>query len=93
MAMLPEPDDVDLVVSSGDPDPKSLQDTIDYINDLRRRADHPAAVREAKEILDQLGIDPGHHGMDDPAALLDHWRQCVEDLARGDPKGSSARSA
>jgi transcriptional regulator with XRE-family HTH domain len=54
---LPEPDDVDFIVSGGDPDPRSLQDTINFIKEYRRRAEYPAEAREAREILDALGIN------------------------------------
>jgi hypothetical protein len=85
MGTLPEPDDVDFVVSGGDSGPESLRETAEFIERYKRRPEYRSEVERAKAILDSLGIDPTTYGMDDPLALLDHWRRCVEDLARDHP--------
>lgn len=92
MGRLTEPDDIDFIVSGGDPDPRSLQETIDFIQESRRRAEYQEEAREAKRILDAIGIRPGDHGMKDPAALLDHWRKCVADLTRDESEKSNGQA-
>ena len=84
MGKLPEPDDVDFIVAGGDSDPKSLQETIDFIREYKDREEYAAEVQQAKTILDALGIDCREYGMDDPNALLDHWKRCVSDLTEND---------
>jgi len=84
MGKLREPDDVDFVVTGGDSDPKSLQETIDLIQEYKQRAEYAAEVQQAKTILDALGMDCKAYGMDDPEALLKHWKRCVSDLTEND---------
>ena len=89
MGRLPEPDDVDFVVEGGDSDPESVRETIEYVKEYKRRPEHAAEVEEAKRILESLKINSQDYGMDDPAALLEHWRRCVADLTRDDRNGQS----
>jgi hypothetical protein len=86
MGTLPEPNDVDIVVSGGEPTPDALRETAEFIERSRRRPEHAAEVEEARKTLEALGIKPESYGMDDPQALLAHWKRCVEDLTRNTPK-------
>lgn len=86
MGILPEPDDVDIVVSGGESTPEALRETAELIERLKRRPEHAAEVEEARKTLEALGITPETYGKDDPQALLAHWKRCVEDLTRNTPK-------
>jgi hypothetical protein len=92
MKPLPEPDDVDFIVSGGDSDPKSIQETIEFIRDYKSRPGYANEVEAANQLLATLGIDPEKYGMDDPKALLDHWKRCVDQLAKDSPNGPNSRS-
>jgi hypothetical protein len=89
MGKLPEPDDVDIFVGGGDPDPESIRETVEYIKEYKKRPEYAEEVREARRILDSLKIDAQAYGMPDPAALLDHWKRCVEDLTPCDTSGQA----
>ncbi len=91
MATLPEPDDVDIVVSSGGSDPKSRAETTEFIRQYKQRPEFPSEVLEARKRLDALGIKPETYGLDDPQALFAHWKRCVEDLERNDSKPTNGR--
>lgn len=80
MSKLPEPEEVDFVVADGDDEVASAEETARFIREYKRRAEYVSEVAEAKRILEALGINSGDYGMNDPQALLDHWRRCVADL-------------
>jgi hypothetical protein len=80
MRLPPEPDDVDFVVEGGDTDPESIQETIEYVKAYKSRPEHAEEVREAKRILESLGINTNDYGIPDPAELLAHWHRTVAEL-------------
>jgi hypothetical protein len=87
MSRLPEPDDVDIIVDGRNSDPDSIRETIEYIEEYKRRPGYAAEVEQAKRILDSLKLNSKGDPMPDPAALLDHWRRCVADLTKEERNG------
>ena len=84
-----EPDDVDFVVAGGDSDPASVQETIEYIKEYKRRPEHAEEVRKAKEILESLKLRFSDYGVGDPESLLEHWKRYVADPMEADRIGQS----
>lgn len=77
--------ELDVVVGGVRPAPDAVAETSRFIAAMKRRPNYRAELEEAARILEGLGIDPSSYGMEDPDALLDHWRRCVADLtAEGD---------
>jgi len=89
MGRLPEPEDLDIVVDGRDSDPESLRETSEFIRAYKSRPEYADEIREARRILDAIKINSTDYGMTDPAALLEHWKRCVEDLTRDDQEGQA----
>lgn len=87
MGRLPEPEDVDIIVSGTDSTADSLRATIEFIKAYKSREGYAEESKEARAILDALGIHPKDYRMDDPEQLLDHWRRCVADLTEVERNG------
>jgi hypothetical protein len=86
-------DEVDLFVGDVDPDPDSLLETSRFIAAYKQMPDYQAKVEEAKKILADLGIDSQSDGIPNAKSLLDHWHQCIADLARNGDQCSHAENA
>lgn len=82
---LPEPDDVDFTIGYVQPDSLASLDTMTYIAEIKQNPTSRAESEEADRILAALGLDARNGGILDADALLDHWHQCVADLAQTDP--------
>lgn len=95
MPRLPEPDDVDIIVDGRESDPESIRDTIEYIKNYKNRPEYAAEREAARAIFDSVRINSKGQGMDDPEALLEHWRKCAADLTKdlqnGHPNGDLYR--
>jgi hypothetical protein len=88
MARLPEPDDVDIVVEGGDTDPESIRQTIEFIEEYKRRPGHADKVRRAKRFLEDLRASSKGYVTPDPDALLEQWKANAEELKRRGANGS-----
>jgi hypothetical protein len=86
-------DEVDLFVGDADPDPDSLLETSRFIAAYKQKPGYQAKVEEGKKILADLGIDSQSHGMPNAKSMLDHWHQCIADLAGNRDQCSDAENA
>ena len=90
MGKLSEPKAVDFVVVESDSDQESVRRTTEIIEQDKQRPGADERRIQAEQILASVGIDPRTCGMDDPQALLDHWRRCVGDLTRQSVNGQAS---
>jgi hypothetical protein len=78
----PEPDDVDEFVGGVEPDPESDAQMLEAIAESKRRPDYPAILAESARILSEMGAENLARGQKIPGSTVEHWQQCIDDLAR-----------
>ncbi len=75
-------DEVDILVGGVEPEPDALSKTSRFIALYKQQPAYQTELEEAKKILADLGIGPNMYGMPNAKSLLDHWHNCIADLAR-----------
>ena len=89
MGLLPETDDVDIVVDGRDSDPDSLKETAEFIKAYKSRPEYAEEVRKAREILDALRVNTKGYKFPDPAELLAQWHRTVAEIKQKGLNGSA----
>lgn len=72
MSIIPEPEDVEIVVAGGDVDPATVRETVDFINRYKLVNDQTPELRHA---IESLGINPRDYGVESVDDLIQHWRR------------------